>query len=213
MKLTKKMVLEIAQHEALIRQAYKDSVDVWTWSVGLTSATGHDVTRYIDKPQTLLHCMNVFVWALEKYADDVRDVFKGYALTEAEFTGVLSWHWNTGAVRSATWVGLWKSGNKVGARKSFMSWKHPSSIVERRTKEANLLFRGEWSNSSNTMPEYTKLTKRHTPVWSSRTNTDVGAALDIAMRGSKSIPTATLPLVASRKSLWVWLVNLFKKGV
>ena len=51
--ITYKTALEIASHEALIRQAYKDSVGVWTWSVGLTSATGHDVLRYKANPNPL----------------------------------------------------------------------------------------------------------------------------------------------------------------
>jgi len=41
------VAMEVASHEAIIRQAYKDSEGVWIWSVGLTSATGHVVERYI----------------------------------------------------------------------------------------------------------------------------------------------------------------------
>ena len=47
------VAMEVAGHEAIIRQAYKDSKGIWTWSVGLTSATGHVVERYIGKPQSL----------------------------------------------------------------------------------------------------------------------------------------------------------------
>ncbi|WMT92818.1 hypothetical protein [Pelagibacterium sp. H642] len=37
--------LELASHEALMPQTYKDSVDVLTWCVGMTNATGHRVER------------------------------------------------------------------------------------------------------------------------------------------------------------------------
>ena len=44
---------EIIGHEAIVRQTYYDSVKKPTWSVGLTSATGHVVERYWKKPQSL----------------------------------------------------------------------------------------------------------------------------------------------------------------
>lgn len=48
------VALEIASHAAIVPQAYKGNVNVWTWSVGLTSATGHLVERHIDKPSSRL---------------------------------------------------------------------------------------------------------------------------------------------------------------
>ena len=63
------VAMEVASHEAIIRQAYEGSQGIWTWSVGLTSATGHVVERYIGKPQSLEHCLSVYVWALDNYAD------------------------------------------------------------------------------------------------------------------------------------------------
>ena len=63
------VAMEVASHEAIIRQAYEGSHGIWTWSVGLTSATGHVVERYIGKPQSLEHCLSVYVWALDNYAD------------------------------------------------------------------------------------------------------------------------------------------------
>ena len=42
-----RVALEVAHHEAVIRQTYLDSEGVNTWSVGLTSASGHNVDRYM----------------------------------------------------------------------------------------------------------------------------------------------------------------------
>lgn len=47
MEVTYRIALEVAYHEALVRRAYKDSVGVWTWSVGLRHQhrlgdVGHD---------------------------------------------------------------------------------------------------------------------------------------------------------------------------
>lgn len=188
MQITTNVALEVAAHEAVIRQAYKDSVNVWTWSVGLTNASGHNVERYIDNPQTIDHCMEIFVWALENYAGAVRAEFDGFDMTEAEFAGALSFHWNTGAIRSASWPDLWKAGDMEAAEASFMQWRKPPEIIPRREKEADLLFRGKWSNDG-TMTEYTRLTSRYTPVWSSAVKIDVSDTLE-ALLGEPETPPA-----------------------
>ncbi len=176
MRITPRIALEIAAHEGLVRQTYLDSVGVPTWSVGLTRATGHDVRRYWGKPQPLERCLGVYVWALDNYADAVRAEFAGHDLTEAQFGGALSFHWNTGAIRSATWPDLWKAGKTASARRSFLSWRKPPEIIERRKKDAALFFDGKWS-STGFVPEYTRLTRRKTPDWNSRVLTDVSEAL------------------------------------
>ena len=164
--ITFKTALEIASHEALVRQTYKDSVGVLTWSIGITSATGHDVSRYIGKPQSLDHCLEIYVWALSNYAEAVRSEFSGSNLTEEQFAAALSFHWNTGAIRSATWPDLWKAGRISEARASFMSWRKPASIIDRRTKEAALFFDGVWSSGGDVV-EYTRLGGNMVPAWSS----------------------------------------------
>ncbi|TKT79955.1 lysozyme, partial [Aquamicrobium sp. LC103] len=143
MRVDYDIAMEIASHEAIVRQAYKDSVGVWTWSVGLTSATGHIVDRYIGKSQSLEHCLRVYVWALDNYADAVRKAFAGIPLTKAQFAAALSFHWNTGAIERASWVKKFKAGDIIGARKAFMDWRKPASIIGRREKERDLFFEGK----------------------------------------------------------------------
>jgi len=176
------IALEVASHEALIRQTYKDSAGVLTWCVGMTNATGHNVERYIGKPASLQHCMNLFAWALKNYAAGVRKRFAGRKLTKAQFAAALSFHWNTGAIGTAKWVGHFLAGDMAAAERAFLSWNKPPEIKGRRMLEADLLFRGKWSNKG-TMPEYTRLTKKMTPVWSSRTETNVAAELRAAFGG------------------------------
>lgn len=160
------VALEVLSHEAILRMAYKDSEGVWTWSGGLTNASGHNVERYIDNPQTLEHTLAVFVWALRKYAQEVLDAFEGYELEKHEFAGALSFHWNTGAIGRATWVTYVKAGNRAKARERFMDWRKPAEILGRRKKELALFFDGKWSGDGTTL-EYTKVTSRYTPVWAS----------------------------------------------
>ncbi len=82
----------------------------------------------------------------------------------------------------AIWVGHFMRGDMAAGEKAFMSCRNPAEIVERRKAEAELLLRGVWSNDG-TIPEYTKLTKKMTPVWSSRARVDVSKELVAAFAG------------------------------
>lgn len=200
MKLTYRTVLEIAAHEAVIRQAYKDSVGVWTWSVGITSASGHNVKRYIGKPQSIERCLEVYVWLLEtKYAEDVRKAFKGCQLTEEEFAGALSFHWNTGSIHKASWVRYFKLGKMKEAERRFMQWNKPREIVGRRRAEADLIFRGKWSNDGR-MTEYTRVTGRSTPVWSSAIKIDVSETIKRLLKSESPEADKPSPVVPPIKS-------------
>lgn len=181
--ITVSVALEVLHHEAIVRQAYYDSVGVLTWSAGITNASGHNVERYIRNPQPMRKCLEVYIWLLEeKYAPAVRAAFKGYNLTEGQFAAALSFHWNTGAITRATWVKEWKAGQHAKSRNSFMNWRKPASIIKRREAERDLFFDGKWSNTGMT-GEYTEVTSRLTPVWSSRRNVDVKAEVMAILRG------------------------------
>lgn len=176
MDINYETALEVASHEAVIRKAYKDSKGVWTWSVGLTSKSGHKVQRYIDNPQSLERCLEVYVWALGNYAEEVEEVFKDYKITRKQFTAALSFHWNTGSIAEANWVDLWKDGEGAKSYDAFMNWSSPKAIIPRRKKERELFFNGTWSNNG-TMTEYTRLTSNYTPVWSSAKTVEVEGIL------------------------------------
>lgn len=174
--INERVVLEVASDEGLIRQTYFDSVGVATWSIGLTNATGHNVERYWGKPQPLQTCIDVYLWALQRYAAEVNKAFEGYPLTEAQFAAALKFHWNTGAIKTATWVKQWKAGDVTAAKKSFMNYNKPASIVDRRKRERDLFFDGKWSNNG-TITEYTKLTAKNTPDWGSGKKIDIRPAI------------------------------------
>lgn len=144
--LTVRGAIELIGHEAIVREAYKDSVGVWTWGIGVTNASGHNVDRYKDSPQPVAKCLEVFVWLLRtRYIPAVEAAFSGHALNEAQFAAALSFHYNTGAIASADWVKQWKQGEIAQARTAFMNWRKPASIIPRREKERDLFFDGRWS--------------------------------------------------------------------
>lgn len=150
--ITARVALEIVTHEAIVLEAYRDSVGVWTWGVGVTEASGHAVGRYRDAPQTVAHVVKVFAWLLrEKYLPPVLRAFDGFPLTEAQTAAALSFHYNTGAIGRASWVGLAKAGRTEAAKTSFMEWRKPPEIVERRRKERDLFFEGKWSQTGKVL--------------------------------------------------------------
>ena len=144
--LTVRVAQEIVEHEGIVPEAYLDSVGVWTWGIGVTGKSGHMVGRYKDNPQTIERCIEIYVWLLRnQYVPDVLAEFEGHTLTEEQFAAALSFHWNTGAIRQASWCDAWKAGDIVDARRRFLDWKKPASIIPRREKEAALFFDGVWS--------------------------------------------------------------------
>lgn len=146
-KITPRIAAELIAHEGIVREAYKDSVGVWTWSIGVTDASGHHVQRYKDNPQPLARCLQIYEWLLRtRYLPPVQRAFAGHDLSENELGGALSFHYNTGAIGRASWVGKWKAGDTTGARTSFMQWRKPPEIIARREKERDLFFDGKWSS-------------------------------------------------------------------
>jgi len=145
MKLTQKAVNEIGSHEAVVLETYMDSEGNPTWGMGVTSKSGHDVLRYKNNPSTLQKAMDVYVWLLEiKYLPAVERAFQK-PLTEAQMAAALSFHWNTGGISVADWVHSYNAGAVEEARREFMNWRSPPSIIERREKERDLFFDGKWS--------------------------------------------------------------------
>lgn len=147
--ITPRIALELIAHEAIVPECYLDSAKppVWTWSVGITNASGHKVyPRYLDKPQPLHHCIGVYLWLLEHhYLPDVIAAFKGHELTESELGGALSFHYNTGAILRCSWVRTALAGDRAKACDQMLEWCKPRSIYERRRREAELFFKGKWS--------------------------------------------------------------------
>ena len=144
--LTPRILGEILQHEGLAREAYRDSVGVWTWSVGITDASGHKVARYRDNPQTIERCLEVFVWLLEtRYLPAVLAAFGPFEPEEQQLAGALSFHYNTGAIGRASWLKRFLDGETEAASKAILDWRKPPEILPRRRRERDLFFDAKWS--------------------------------------------------------------------
>lgn len=152
--LTPRAVAFVAGEEGLVREAYLDSENVWTWALGVTNASGHLVfPRYRDNPQPLDACVEVSIWLMRKrYLPLVASAFHGHALAEHQLAAALSFHWNTGAIGRASWVKSFLAGDIAKARSEFMQWRNPVSIIERRRRELDLFFEGKWPAKLGRVP-------------------------------------------------------------
>ncbi len=183
-EITTKVAKEIISHEAIVRQAYRDSRGIWTWGIGITSAAGIDPRQYIGRPQPMEKVISAFVDVLRRqYLPDVLRAFGGVELSEHELAAALSFHYNTGAIGRAKWVDDVLDGRRDKARKNFMNWRSPPEIFERRKKERDLFFDGRWA-SDGTALEYTRMRPSGTPDWKSARRVDITRALEAALRSS-----------------------------
>lgn len=174
--LTPQIVGEILQHEGLAREAYRDSVGVWTWSVGITDASGHRVARYRDNPQPLKRCLEVFLWLLTtRYLPAVLAAFGACEPTEPQLAAALSFHYNTGAIARASWLNSFLAGEPEAARQALLEWCHPPEILPRRRRERDLFFDGRWSGDG-TVAMYAVAKPGYHPVRPKRV--EVGATLE-----------------------------------
>ncbi|MEO0589095.1 MAG: hypothetical protein AAFZ11_00895 [Pseudomonadota bacterium] len=182
--LSERIMLEIAEHEGLVLEAYKDSVGVWTWGFGVTDASGHRVyPRYRGKPSTIKRAVEVFEWLLRtKYLPEVLAAFDGHYLTEAQAAAALSFHWNTGAICRADWVQSFLRFDFATARREFMNWSRPREIIARRKAERDLFFDERWSGDG-TILLYSRVNsgRAANPIWSSATQIDIRDELRAAL--------------------------------
>ncbi len=177
--LTERTLLEIAEHEGLVLEAYRCSAGELTWGFGVTNASGHRVDRY-DVTQggersTIERAIEVFEWLLRtKYLPEVRRAFPGTPLTEAQLAAALSFHWNTGAIGRAEWVDSFVAGNRTRAWSEFMNYSRPREIIARRKAERALFFDGRWSGDG-LVTIYDRVNPRapRNPVWSTARQIDI----------------------------------------
>ena len=165
--LTGKAVCYCLHEEGLVREAYKDSVGVWTAFGGVTNASGHEVyPRYKDNPQTIQKGLEVTVWLMRnRYLAPVLKAFEGYPLQEHELAAALSFHWNTGAIGTTSWVSLVKQGKIVEAR-TFLEthYLNNGTLTARRKREASLFFNAIWPADLK-VPVYPVSKPSYTPSW------------------------------------------------
>lgn len=151
-KLTPKVVAFTARNEAIVPEAYKDVLGVWTWGMGLAKTGGYDVEKYKDKPQPIVVCLRAAIDAMNNnYVPGLIKAFNNANLAEHQVAAALSFHWNTHAIGKAQWVKDFMGGNIAQAEKNLRNnYVQGGLLQRRRDAEADLFFKGKWPENMNT---------------------------------------------------------------
>ncbi len=122
-------------------EAYPDpgtGADPWTIGWG---TTGRDVVAGLV--WTKAECDERFARELKRYVHEVALAIGDAPTTQGQFDAMVSFHYNTGAIREATLTKLHKAGDHIGAAAEFGKWvnaggKRMAGLVRRRSEEAAL---------------------------------------------------------------------------
>ena len=145
-------VIEIAGHEGIVPAPYLDSVGVWTWGIGHTSAAGEPYPESMPRGMpknvdaAIDEVLRVFGRDLEQYADRVRRAIK-VPLLQHEFDALVSFDFNTGGIFRAKLTEAINAGEDDAAR-HFLGWLKPPEIRTRREAEARLFVSGTYSRKA-----------------------------------------------------------------
>lgn len=157
MEVSNKGIVEIAEHEGIVPAPYKDSVGVWTYGVGHTSAAGGLDPREMNSAMPTGAALNaavdralaIFKEDLRKYEDRVNAAVK-VPLTQYEFDALVSFDFNTGGIYRAKLTKAINAGDKTGG--GFMGWLVPPEIRKRRTAEMRLFQTGDYDANGTKVP-------------------------------------------------------------
>lgn len=144
MKVSKEGLMELIGHEAIVLTRYKDSVGVWTLGIGHTKAAGPPNPATFDGEMTVKQAVELFAKDIAAYARDVNSALK-VTVSQTEFDALVSFHFNTGAIKRASLTKSLNGGDRKKAAEQFMNWKKPPEIMKRRKKEQKLFAKGEYS--------------------------------------------------------------------
>jgi GH24 family phage-related lysozyme (muramidase) len=122
--------------------AYPDpgSPDGTPWTIGW-GATGPGIVRGVVWTQA--QCDARFDEDLGRHAREVAEALDGTPTTQGQFDALVSFHYNTGAIRRATLTQLHRQGHYERAAREFARWiynagKPLAGLRQRRNEEAAL---------------------------------------------------------------------------
>ena len=147
-KTSSEGLAELAGHEGIVLEPYKDSVGVWTIGIGHTAAAGEPNPSQMPRGVaiTIERAFDLFKRDVGVYEAAVNLAIR-FPLSQTQFDAAVSFHYNTGAIARATWVKTLNSGDVASAADQILNWSKPPEILPRRMKEQKLFRDGVYSNS------------------------------------------------------------------
>lgn len=183
MKTSPRGIEELILSEALKTTAYRDSAGVWTVGYGHTASAGPPVPKAGMKI-TVAEAKAILARDLAKFEAGVNKAFPE-GVPQHVFDGAVSFHFNTGAISRASWVGHYRAGKMQQAESALKLWNKADGqtlqgLINRRKHEADLIFRGKYRSGPASAPVPPPVTPVPVP------------------------PEEPAP------SLWAWLVKVWK---
>ncbi len=154
----------IKKHEGCVLRAYKDVAGIWTIGYGHTTAAGSlKVTPGLKITQE--QADDLLTADLRKF--ETRVVTRMGGLRQEVLDGAVSFDFNTGAIRKASWVSKLLRGEFVKAEDSLKLWRKAGGkiapgLVTRRAEEADLIFRHKYP--SEIMAKRTRKKSKVDPI-------------------------------------------------
>lgn len=187
MKISDKGLMALISHEGIVQSRYKDSVGVWTIGVGHTKAAGGINPETFTGKMTIAEVFNLLRIDVAKYEAEVARALK-VPVNQHQFDALVSWHYNTGAVKKASLIKKLNAGDFEGAARGFDAWVKPAEIKPRRMDEKVLFKSGIYPEPFATIYPATPQGK---VLWSSGKKIDLRKELLINSSPNTVAPPVT----------------------
>jgi lysozyme len=134
-------------HEGVVLTAYRCPAGKWTIGAGLTAASGVIAPR-AGMTITRAEASRLLKLALARnYEPAVRQAMG--PVPQHAFDGAVSFHFNTGAIGRASWIGSYKARDWPGVRSRLALWNKGGGRVlpgleRRRREEADVILLDKW---------------------------------------------------------------------
>lgn len=146
--------VELVKHfEGLFLKAYLCPAKVWTIGYGHTGLKHQDGTVHRGRVITAAEAKRLLAFDLDdKYAPDVREAVQ-VDLSQAQFDALVSFHFNTGALKRSTLLRKLNRGDFEGAASEFNRWtrgggKVLRGLVRRRAAERAMFEGRDWRKAA-----------------------------------------------------------------
>lgn len=152
MRVSPRGLIQLVCEEGVVPYPYLDSKGIWSYGIGHTAGAGAPSPAKMAKgvATTLTAVVQLFRQDLVKYENEVNRALK-VKVSQTEFDAIVMWHYNTGAVATASWIKLLNAGDRAGAAKGIMAWNKPAEILGRRARERNLFRDGVYSTDTKAL--------------------------------------------------------------
>lgn len=182
MNLSREGAIELLGWEAIVLTRYRDSVGVWTLAGGHTKAAGPPDPSTFTGTLTLQQAFDLFTKDVAKYVADVNAALT-HQVNQGQFDALVSFHYNTGRIHSATVTQAINAADMHTAAACFGQYvraggKISDALVRRRAGERHLFETGEYVNGGHAL--LLPATPGGVVQWSRGKRVDLRASLQTA---------------------------------